>query len=157
MAEVLGTISSALAVAEVGLKVGGTMLKLRELWKEVQGVPETIRDLMREIDIMEPLLADIERDLQDDTSLDPSSAFNPAPGRMSASFCQEPLRELQGLVRDLSAGIGSAKKRKRGIAKVKVLLRKEDLNKFQSRLERAVRLLQSAQLHRMSAHLGQLT
>lgn len=99
MAEVHGTIASAIAVAEVGFKVGGTVFKLRQLWKEVQEVPETIRDMMREIYLLEPLLSEVERDFEVENTIHldtgPLQAFNMAAGRNSASLCREPLRNLQ--------------------------------------------------------------
>lgn len=150
MAEILGTVASAIAVAEVGLKVGGTVLKLRELWKEVQEVPEKIQDLMREMEIWEPILSEIESNFEVDPTAGSntvtSQPFDSSIGRMSSSFCREALRDLQELVKELSNEISSAKTRKRGIAKVKVLLKKDDLKKSQGRLKRAFRLLQSAQM-----------
>lgn len=150
MAEILGTVSSAIAVAEVGLKVGGTVLKLRRLWEEVQEVPEKIQDLMAQIDIYEPILADAERAFELDpvvgSAIGLSQPLDKSIGRTSSSQCREALRDLQQLIEELSGKIESARKGKRTIAKVKVLLKKDDLKKFQRRLKRAQWLLQASQM-----------
>ncbi|KAJ4423386.1 hypothetical protein N0V82_001990 [Gnomoniopsis sp. IMI 355080] len=161
MAEILGTVSSAFAVAEVGVKAGNTLFKLRELWKEVQDVPEKIRDLMRQIEIYEPLLAELESYLVvDPLAAGGAVARASSPGLVdvsvkgkTSSYCREALADLQDLVNDLSKGISSAERKKRGIGRVKAVLKKDDLNKFQSRLDRAFGLLQSAHMVQQSAKL----
>lgn len=157
MAELLGTISSALAVAEVGFKVGGTLLKLRELWKEVQYVPQKIQDIMGQIDIYEPLLTDIERHLNvhpmTGSDSGTSALLSASIGTKTSSYCREAFNDLHDLAEDLSRQITSTQRSKRGIGKLKVLLKKDDLNKFQTRLERASWLLQLAHMSQQSAKL----
>lgn len=165
MAEILGTVSSAIAVAEAGLKVGGTLLKLRELWKEVQYVPQKIQDIMSQMDILEPILADIERHLQGNlihgsdaqVKVGTSAQSNASIRTRTASYCREAFHDLQGLVKELSLQINSAKGTRRGIGKLKVVLRKHDLNRFQSRLERVFWLLQLALTSQQFAKLDYLT
>lgn len=62
MAELLGTIASAISVAEVevGLKVCGNFLKLKRLWSEAKEVPEIISDLMAETELLILLLGGFE-------------------------------------------------------------------------------------------------
>lgn len=157
MAEMLGTVSSAIAIAEVGLKVGGTLLKLRELWKEVQHVPQKIQDIMSQMDIYEPILADIERYLNfhplTGSDRGTSALFNASIATKTSSYCKEAFNDLQDLVEDLSRQITSTQRSKRGIGKLKVLLKKDDLNRFQIRLERASWLLQLAHMSQQSAKL----
>lgn len=157
MAEILGTVSSAIAVAEVGLKVGGTLLKLRELWTEVQCVPQKIQDIMRQIDIYEPILADIERHLNaypmTGSDSGTSALLNASIGTKTSSYCREAFNDLQDLVEDLSRQITSTQRSKRGIGKLKVLLKKDDLKRFQTRLEQAACLLQLAHMSQQSAKL----
>lgn len=157
MAEMLGTVSSAIAVVEVGLKVGGTLLKLREIWKEVQNVPQKIQDIMNQIDIYEPILADFQRHLEVEhktsQSGGTSALLGASIGTNTSTYCREALHNLQDLVRDLSDQINSAKRWERGFGKLKVLLKKDDLTQFQLQLERASRLLQLAHMCQQSAKL----
>lgn len=148
MAEIFGVVASGLAVAEVGLKVGGTVWKLKRLWQEVHGVPETIQDLMRQIEMMDPILSDHETNLgiQSTASLRQRPNHSSAPAMLSAVYCREALNDLRCLVKDLDVAVASEKRRKRAVARMKVVLKKDTIKGFQDRLERAMRLLQSTQM-----------
>lgn len=148
MAEILGAVASGLAVAEVGLKVGGTVWKLKKLWQEVHEVPATIRDLMSQIEMMEPILADYEASLGIQGIALPArlSAYSGAPTTQSAAHCREALNDLQRLVEDLDVAVDSEKRSRRTFARMRVVLKKHTIKGFQDRLERATRLLQLAQV-----------
>lgn len=141
MAEVLGTVASALAVAEVGIKVGSTIHKLRALWDEIQEVPEEIHQSLREIEILDLLLSDIEYDLAAQRSTLNPLLYNDAAAKLSTSYCREALKGLWDLIDELNLEIDSKRKRRRGMARLKVVLKKETLAKLQARLQRAVQLL----------------
>lgn len=149
MAEILGAVASGLAVAEVGLKVGGTVWKLKRLWQEVHQVPETIAYLMKEIEIIEPVLSEFEGNFNTQIIAFPtqSPAYNGAPAALSSAYCREALNDLRNLVEDLEGAVSSEKKRRRTLARIRVVLKKETITGFQARLERATRLLQSAQVN----------
>lgn len=148
MAEILGAVASGFAVAEVGLKVGGTVWKLKKLWEEVHEVPATIQDLMRQIEIMDPILCDHESALGNQSIALPTQlpTRNTAPAMLSAAYCREALNDLRRLVEDLDVAIESEKKSRRNFARMRVVLKKDTIRGFQDRLERAMRLFQSTQL-----------
>lgn len=158
MAEILGAVASGLAVAEVGLKVGGTVWKLKRLWQEVQEVPHTIAFLMKEIEIIEPVLSESEFNFNAQITAFPipSPARNGTPAALSSAYCREALNDLRSLVEDLDGAITSEKKRKRTIARIRVVLKKDTIKGFQDRLERATRLLQSAQVNYLTCVLNLL-
>lgn len=114
MAELLGTIASAMAVAEVGWKLGGTILKLKRLWTEIQEVPDTISDLLDEMEILGPLVEDFG-------SQGPAlaSTLGDKSAALSASYCQAALRHLSALVEHLHQEVDSKKRRKRYAGRVK--------------------------------------
>lgn len=148
MAEVLGAVSSGFAVAEVGLKVGGTVWKLKRLWQEVHEVPATLQDLMRQIEIMDPVLSHHESTLGNQNIAVQAQlpTFNTAPAILSAAYCREALNDLRHLVEDLDGAIESEKRSRRTVARVRVVLKKDTIKGFQNRLERSIRLLQSTQV-----------
>ncbi|KAK8043195.1 hypothetical protein PG994_013678 [Apiospora phragmitis] len=61
MAEPLGIVASGIAVAQLGVAAGVAVWKLRQLWGEVQDVPEVISDLIERIDLIYPSVWDFER------------------------------------------------------------------------------------------------
>lgn len=144
MAETLGAVASAVAVAEVGLKLGGAVLKLRRLWEDVQAVPVTIGDLMTELEILEPIVDESEH--QDTLSLELQSDRS---ARLGSSYCRAAVLELRTLVESLSHDIDSQRKRKRYLGRVKVTLSRETIAKAEAKLQRAVALLQSSQMNHL--------
>lgn len=149
MAEVLGAVASGLAVAETGLKVGGTLWKLRKLWQQVHEVPETVQALMRQIELMDPVLSDHETnfDVKSVAIRQRSSTPNNSQALMSAEYCRKALNDLQSLVEDLDGAIESEKRIRRTFAKMKVVLKKDTIKEFQERLDRALKLLQCTQVN----------
>lgn len=148
MAEILGAVASGFAVAEVGLKVGGTVWKLKKLWEEVHEVPATIQDLMRQIEIMDPILCDHENTLGNQNIALPTQlpTHNTASAMLSAAYCREALNDLRHLVEDLDVAIESEKRSRRTLARMRVVLKKDTIRGFQDRLNRAIRLIQSIQV-----------
>lgn len=149
MAEILGAVASGLAVAEVGLKVGGTVWKLKKLWQQVHEVPQTIKDLMRQIEIMEPILAshEINLNVQNAGLLEQLPASHGSPTTLSSAYCREALNDLRHLVEDLDCAIKSETRSRRTFARVGVALKKDTIRGFQDRLERAIKLLQWTQVN----------
>lgn len=155
MAEMLGAVASGLAVAEVGLKVGGTVWKLKRLWQQVHEVPQTIKDLMRQIEIMDPVLASHETnlDVQNADLLENLPTRHGSPTTLSAAYCREALNDLRLLVEDLDCAIKAQTRSKRTFARVgvarsrvEVVLKKDTIKGFQDRLEMAMNLLQFTQV-----------
>jgi hypothetical protein len=146
MAEVLGTVASVIAVVQISSQAGSTVVKLRSLWSQVRNVPETIRDLMKEIEILDPIVSEMETEFGDGVARLSPLLFDDTAARLSAGYCREALEGLQELVRELVDQIESSQRSKRGVAKLKVVLKKVAVVRLEKRLHRAVRLLNSAQL-----------
>ncbi|KAF3770190.1 hypothetical protein M406DRAFT_325646 [Cryphonectria parasitica EP155] len=127
--EAVGAAASLVGIADFALTVGETIWKIRKLWVEVQEAPDTIKSLQREISMLEKVLPGVN----------PNS-----DAEHVASHCREALGDLQNLVKDLSSEIDSGKRRRRGLAKLKVLLKKGDVEKFQCSLDRALNSMQIA-------------
>lgn len=149
MAEILGAVASGLAVAEAGLKVGGTVWKLNQLWKEMKEVPATIQDLMRQIEMIGLILSEHETNLSIQSTAFPIrlSTHNGAPAAQSVAYSREALNDLQRLVEDLNSAVESGKKREQVVGRVRVVLEKGTIKDFQDRLERAIRLVICTQLN----------
>ncbi|KAG7132466.1 hypothetical protein HYQ45_009191 [Verticillium longisporum] len=55
MAEVLGIVTGSIAHLEVAGRLGGRVLKLKQLFDELKEVPDTIRSLMEQVAVVEPI------------------------------------------------------------------------------------------------------
>lgn len=156
MPEILGTVASGLGVAEFALTVGGVLSKLTRLWIDVQEVPGTIDALKIEVGILEGFLSDTER--RHGATVDQALGLQPFCSTLSTLpitvYCREALNDLQSLVEYMRREIGTVRRGKKTFAKLKAVLKKGQLAKFQERMNRALGLLQMALLSLQITHSG---
>ncbi|KAI1414985.1 hypothetical protein F5Y13DRAFT_196988 [Hypoxylon sp. FL1857] len=143
MAETLGVATSSIAVAQITLQVGSTILKLKKLWDEINDVPDYIADLMEQIECFNPILWEAENSFNQ-CGL-PPTIWDELASKSTAIYSRKALENLTGMVDDLSIHIHSAKKGRKKLTGIKVLLKKNSLRKLERRLENAVRMLTLAQ------------
>jgi hypothetical protein len=143
--DMLSIAASGIAVAQVAGAVGGALLKLKQLWDEIQDVPETIPDLMEQLECLEPGLWEAEQSISKD-NISPLF-WDDTAARRSTEYCRKALDKLLDIARDLSVQIEVTKRSRlrRNITRVKVVLKKDQLRKLEQRLEKAVCLLHGAQ------------
>ncbi|KPM35107.1 hypothetical protein AK830_g11469 [Neonectria ditissima] len=140
MAEVVGLVASSFTLLEIAEKVTSGLFRLKRLWDEVKDVPETIGDILARLDVLLPVVVEIEKDFRDGSISAGNSAQN-----LSLSYSQNAINELTFVIDDLSRNIESAKRFRRNSARVKVVLKKETLSKYEKKLEWAIQLLLLAQ------------
>lgn len=149
MAEVVGLVASSLTLLEVANKVTSGLFQLKRLWDEVKDVPETIREILTRLDVLLPVVIEIDKDFQKGAAISGNSA-----AVLSLSYCRNAINELTSVIDDLSRNIESVKGFRRNAARVKVVLKKDALSKYERKLEWAIQLLLLAQqLHTMYASL----
>jgi hypothetical protein len=145
MAEVLGVVASGIAVVQAAQSLGAAAISLSRLWREVKDVPNTIQDLIEELEVSGQVVSVIESELGT-----PESSSSPLTSLLCLTIerCRQAHKNLEGLVNDLRADIASSRRRKKLLASVKVVLKKDMLESYERRLRRALRFLDSAvQLH----------
>ncbi|KAH6999568.1 hypothetical protein EDB80DRAFT_724903 [Ilyonectria destructans] len=140
MAEVVGLVASSLTLLEVADKVTRGLFQLKRLWDEVKDVPETIREILTRLDVLLPVVIEIDKDLQRGAAISGNSA-----AVLSLSYCQNAINELTSVIDDLSRNIESVKGFRRNAARVKVVLKKDALSKYERKLEWSIQLLLLAQ------------
>ncbi|KAI0377506.1 hypothetical protein F5Y04DRAFT_291741 [Hypomontagnella monticulosa] len=143
MAEMLGVAASGIAVAQITIQVGSTVLKLKKLWEEIKDVPDDIADLMDQIDCLEPVVWEAENSLNQGDL--PSLVWDSLASKPATNYCRKALRNLTAMIDELNAQISSARGGRRKLIAAKVLLKKDSLKKLEKRLENAVRMLTLAQ------------
>jgi hypothetical protein len=149
MAEVLGVVASGIAVTQAAQSLGVIVLSLSRLWREVRDVPETIRQVLEDIEITGHLVGVIEAEFEEalSTSAVPSTPLTKLQC-LIIQRCRQAHKDLGDLVEDLRADIASSRKRKRLSARVQVVLKKDTLEAYERRLQKALRFLGFAvQMH----------
>ena len=142
MAEVVGLVASGISIGTLAAQITSSVVKLKSYWDELQDIPEDIQDLIEELEILYHLLADIEEDLQ----RNPVSGLlldNTSTSRC-LSHCKRGADQLKELTDDLSADLDSRNKLRKKWASTKVMLKKDKIEKYKKKLERAVNFLSLA-------------
>ena len=145
MAEVFGIVANGLAVVEIAARIGSGAFKLKKIWEEVKEVPQAILDLVDEIDMLNPFISELEAD----NSLglvDLASHADPS-ARRSVEYCRRALDEMAKITGELTAQIYSSRRSRRGLSKVKIVLKKDVSANYENRLRRVVSMLGLAQQH----------
>ncbi|RYO96982.1 hypothetical protein DL766_005420 [Monosporascus sp. MC13-8B] len=144
MAEVVGLVASSVTLAGVAVKIGGVVFKLKELWDEIQDVPQTIAYLMKQIEIADSIVSEMENEVKEHARFNPM-IFDDTAMRNSTELCRHAVQNLVNLADDLRIQIDAQRKIKRGIAKVKVRFKKEVLAEHEKRLRDAFSIMAAAQ------------
>lgn len=137
MAEVLGVVSSGIAVVGLAGQVAKQAIALKQLWDEVKGVPEGIQALVAQLELLNPVLADMEVSFLES----PEIYNNHATARQSIAYCTKAIEDLSVLTTDLSQDINSAKWLKKSKSRIRIVLKKDQINAYRERLQNALQLL----------------
>ncbi|KAJ8131143.1 hypothetical protein O1611_g2480 [Lasiodiplodia mahajangana] len=143
MAEALGVAASGIAVFQVATQVGSSIIKLKQLWDNLQDAPSSIRDLLDQIECLDPALWEADHTFSH-ANLSPMLWDNSIASR-STTYCRKALNSLAEVVDELAPQINRTGKLRKGVASAKVVLKKEQLKSLERRLQSAVMMLNLAQ------------
>ena len=147
MAETVGIVAAGVALAEIATKIGVQIFTLKGLWEEIKNVPDTLNFLLDDIQLLSPVLLEVETGLgalHSDTT-----AWNDSTGGRISNCCRNALEGLTESTHELSSEINSTKRIKRGVAKVKLALKKDFWVKHEKRLQRVFQMLELVQQYYM--------
>ncbi|KAF6840010.1 hypothetical protein CMUS01_04059 [Colletotrichum musicola] len=142
MAEAFGVVASALAVAELTAKFGVSLFKLKQLWNEVQDVPESINRTLRQLELVRPVIAELEAVLLEQTG----AAYHGSTAYSSIQACSQIVDEMETLAVELQSQIASAKRSRRSLAKLKVSFKRESIQDHHERLRFILDLVSISQM-----------
>lgn len=139
MAEIVGVVASGINIASLVAQIANSVTKLKSYWDELKEVPEDIGLLIEEIEDLYLLLYDI----QDDQRRNPMSSklLDNASTSRCLEHCKRGADGLKKLADDLGSDINTPDRLRRKWASAKVVFKKDKIEKYKARLERAIRLL----------------
>ncbi|KAI1130133.1 hypothetical protein F5Y10DRAFT_236262 [Nemania abortiva] len=143
MAEALGVVASGIAVFQVATQIGNSIIKLKQLWDDLQDASSSIRDLLDQIECLDPALWEADHAFGH-ASL-PPTFWNSSIASRSTAYCRKALGSLTEVVDELALQINRPGKLRSKVAFVKVALKKEQLKTLEGRLQNAVMMLTLAQ------------
>ncbi|KAF3811944.1 hypothetical protein GCG54_00003693 [Colletotrichum gloeosporioides] len=125
--EVLGAVSSAVALAEIFAK---SVLTTKKLWDEAQDILEEINRLMKDLTHLKPMLEEAEAVFN-------NQAQNPSTD--TALLLMHHYKEVSGklhlLAADLNQRIATAKRGKRNLTKLKATLSKTLIRRYHKEMD----------------------
>jgi len=148
MAEAIGVVASGVGIAGFAGQTLESVLKLKQLWDDVRDVPEDIAMLLEEIELFTDQLTVIETHYQQILA---SSNSQPGLNRYLA-FCGKIAKSLDDIVIDIRTLLRTRKR----FATVKMVLKKETIAKYKSRLESAKTMLTLALQTLQMPHVAQI-
>ena len=129
MAEALGAVASGIAVTQLTVEIGRSIVKLKSLWDEVNEVPETVQFMIDELDLLQLTLRETEKDLDEESAVTYVPALEPV-----ARHCQSVGKSLSQLANDFKYQITTSRSAKRGLGKLRVALKKDVIQRHEHRL-----------------------
>ncbi|KAF2229734.1 hypothetical protein EV356DRAFT_371618 [Viridothelium virens] len=142
MAEIFGVVASSLEVVK-------TVLKLRSLWSEVKEAPATVSDLLEKAELIGNILSATEATFLSANL--PPNLCHTAHVTESIALCHRAQKSLNDAAEMLDRKLISTHRFRRKLVAVKICLKKEDIERLTTKLDRAVRLLILANQHVQSA------
>lgn len=139
MAEVLGIVASTVTVGSLAAGIAKSAVRLRSYWDQIQDAPNDILDSIEQLEDLSHILADIE-DEQRQHSVS-SLIFDPTSTSRCLQRCKEGADRLKELTDAVSVDLESSRKMKRKWGSAKVVLKTSQLERYMSRLERAITTL----------------
>jgi hypothetical protein len=138
MAEILGVISSGVAVAQLASSVTTSIIALKGYFEQIKDAPIELQSLVEEIESVNLILSHIAAD-QSRTRLVDNLCM-----QRSLELCEKGVKELSESVEELRRKVEGKSKFQRQVGKVKVMLKKEEIKGLKRRMKSAVRLLSLA-------------
>lgn len=138
MAEPVGLIASVIGIVDCAVK-------LRKLWTEVQEVPEKIDALKGQVGNLDAILTSVEgRHVATIHARTGRELVQNIPENPIITHCRKSLKALKDAVDVFSLEIDRARgsRPRRGVVKLKMVLKKEKLAELQNRVDEAFRQLQ---------------
>lgn len=134
MAEAVGIIASGISITGLIGTITKAAMQIRTLYHEIQDAPDEMAFRPQELQILSDILKQ-------------SSAVSLA----AKSLCELCFSELQLILVELQSQIYQSRGLKRKVASAKVVVKKDVMNKLDTRLERSIRLLMLANSTRMES------
>jgi hypothetical protein len=138
MAEVLGVVASGVSIAQLTGQIATSIIRLKGFWDQVKNAPDEISNLIKELEVLNDVLCDLE---PRETTSPPDFMAGSHAFRQSLTLCYEATRELCNLADSLNLEIASSRKLWRARGCVKLVIKRDQIKRYKSRLKSAITLL----------------
>jgi len=133
MAEPLGVVASGIAIGQAVSSLGQVIFRIKDLCREIGSIPERIDRLLAELEIL-----NIAIESADALFAPPNGDIN---SRRAAASCQQASLELMALAAEIQRRLSAQSRLRKKIAGLHAVLKKEEMEALEKRLQNAVRVL----------------
>lgn len=139
MAELIGVVASSLTIGSLATGIANSAIKLRSIWNQVHDAPDDILYLIEELEHISYMLADSEEFQQ----RNPMSSLVLDSTSISRCLqrCKTEVDRLKEFTDRLSNDLEHSSKFKKKRAAAKIVLKKDQINRYKDRLDRTLRAL----------------
>lgn len=134
--------ASSIAFVQAATGIAKCIIKAKQFWSQVQDVPEDIQDLIIDLEVWKVTLTDVGSQLHDNVI--PPSFWSNSSVKQSLSLAERAHIALDSLVRDMDKQLQSKKGMRRKMVAAKICIKKDALERFEKKLSRSLRLLQTS-------------
>ncbi|KAF6803049.1 hypothetical protein CSOJ01_11171 [Colletotrichum sojae] len=138
MAEVFGVVASAIAVGQAVESV----MKLKQLWDNVQDASKRFSDLFVKLEILSALLEDVDRQFAEPSL--PPGFWDRKLAQQSLKLCRNASSQLEILCSTLNDQLSSPRRSKRFKSAINVVMSDDGVRELEAMLDSALSLLQMA-------------
>lgn len=144
MAEVFGVVVSGITLAQLSGEILSNGLKIKGFVSDIYDAPESLHILLDQLQILGQVFQELDHshDISVASMIDlPSQASL----LTATSHCKKAVERLNSLAQDLAGQIEASRGMRQKIGRIRVVLKKDTLAKYERHLQSAVTLLSLAQ------------
>ena len=136
----MDVVASSITIGALAASIAKSVVKLKACWEAIQDASDDIHFLVKRVELLSLVL----RDIQDDQAQNPISSLLLDGSTVSTCLetCKAAADRLGQLADKMATSIESSRQLKRKFASVKVVLKKNKIERFEAELQSCISLLQ---------------
>ena len=133
-------VASGITIGALAASIAKSVVKLKACWEAIQDASDDVHFLVKRVEILSLIL----RDMQDDQMQNPVSSLLLDGSTMSMCLetCKAAADRLGQLANTMVISIESSRQLKRKCASVRVVVKKNKIERFEAELQSCISLLQ---------------
>ena len=136
----MDVVASGITIGALAASIAKSVVKLKACWEAIQDASDYIHFLVKRMELLSLVL----RDIQDDQTQNPVSSLLLDGSTVSTCLetCKAAADRLGQLADKMATSIESSRQLKRKLASVKVVVKKNKIERFEAELQSCISLLQ---------------
>ena len=136
----MDVVASSITIGALAASIAKSVVKLKACWEAIQDASEDVHFLVKRVELLSLVL----RDIQDDQTQNPVSRLLLDGSTVSTclEICKAAADRLGQLVDKMATSIESPRQLKKKFASVKVVVKKNRIERFEAELQSCISLLQ---------------